>query len=247
MRFVDGDLPPDEQSSMATEIARDPDLAKRLEAFRFTREELVDAYAPTLKVPRELMERFLGPAAASAPPHNRAKLSPAAISVLKRMNLSRQVVAMAAGAALLLAAASGWLLRDSLRPDYAGLVAPPSLQRALNETPSGGSAPLAGDLSVRLNSIFTSLRGGFCREYTVVYSDRAQAPALACRGADGIWRIEIQEDPFNPSQLSPDPQRHLPVGERQAETVAEHRDRIMGADLSREDEAKLIKHWKRKP
>jgi len=103
MRFVDGDLPPDEQSSMAAEIARDPDLAKRLEAFRFTREELVDAYAPTLKVPRELMERFLGPDAASAPPHNRAKLSPAAISVLKRMNLSRQVVAMAAGAALLLA------------------------------------------------------------------------------------------------------------------------------------------------
>jgi anti-sigma factor RsiW len=128
MRFVDGDLPPDEQSSMAAEIARDPDLAKRLEAFRFTREELVDAYAPTLQVPRELMERFLGPAAGSAPRHNRAKPSPTAISVLKRMNLSRQVMAMAAGAALLLAGASGWLLRDSLRPDYAGLVAPPSLQ-----------------------------------------------------------------------------------------------------------------------
>jgi hypothetical protein len=45
----------------------------------------------------------------------------------------------------------------------------------------------------------------------------------------------------------------VPVGEdqqqggRQAESVAEHRDRIMGADLSLEDEAKLIKHWKRKP
>jgi len=170
------------------------------------------------------------------------------------MNLSRQVMAMAAGAALLLAGASGWLLRDSLRPDYAGLVAPPSLQRALEETPSHASARLAGNLSVRLDSTFASLQGRWCREYTMLYSDRAQAPALACRGADGIWRVERQEDPPNPSQLSTDPKRYVPAGAdrqqrgRQAESVAEHRDRIMGADVSLEDEANLIKeHWKRKP
>lgn len=248
MRFVDGNLPPDEQSSMAAEIARDPDLTKRLEAFRFTREELVDAYAPALQVSRELMERFLGTGAGSAPPHNHTKTGPGAISVLKRLNLRRQVMAMAAAVTLLLAGASGWLLRDSLRPDYAGLVAPPQLQRALDETPSGGSAPLAGDLSVRLNSTFASLQGRWCREFTTVYSDRAQAPALACRGADGIWRIEAQEDPHDPARQSPDPQGYVPVGAGQPELVAEHRDRIMGADLSLEDEANLIKgHWKRKP
>jgi hypothetical protein len=157
-------------------------------------------------------------------------------------------MAMAAGVTLLLAGASGWLLRDSLRPDYTGLAAPPSLQRALDETPSHASAPLAGDSSVRLDSTFASLQGRWCREFTLLYSGRAQAPALACRGADGVWRIEIQEDPLGPAQRSTDPKGYVPVGEHQAESVAEHRDRIMGADLSLEDEENLIKgHWKRKP
>jgi hypothetical protein len=79
------------------------------------------------------------------------------------------------------------------------------------------------------------------------------AQALACRGDDGIWRIETQEDPHS-APVSKDPKAYTPAGEDpqhpggQGESVAEHRDRIFGADLSLEDEATLIKErWKRKP
>jgi hypothetical protein len=251
MRFVDGDLSPDEQSLVAAEIARNPDLTKRVDAFRFTREELPGAYVSTLRVPPQLMERFL---CAAGPAPNDTKPRLTARSVLERLNLRRQVMALAACAALLLAGASGWLLRDSLRPDYAGLVAPPSLQRALDETPSHESAKLAADLSIRLTSTFGSLQRRWCREYNMLYANRVQASALACRGADGIWRVEILEDLSDPSQPSTDPNAIRPAGEdreqhgRKTESVAEYRDRIMAADVSLQDEAKLItEHWKRTP
>src|SRR5439155_21711941 len=117
-----------------------------------------------------------------------------------------------------------------------GLVAPPSLQRALDETPSNVSVKLVGELSIRPNFIFVSLQKRWCREYTVVYANRMEAPALACRGDDGIWRVEAQEDPPKPSQISTDSKAYARAGD-QAKLVAEHRDRIMGAELSLEDEA----------
>ena len=63
MRFVDGDLPPDERSVIAGEVARNADLAQRLEAFRFTKEELAGAFAPALEAPPELIEKILRGAA----------------------------------------------------------------------------------------------------------------------------------------------------------------------------------------
>jgi hypothetical protein len=162
-------------------------------------------------------------------------------------------MAIAAAVALLLAGAAGWMLHDSVRPDYAGLVAPPSLQRALQETPSEVSARLPGDLSIRPSYTFASLQKRWCREYTVIHANGVGAQALACRGDDGIWRVETQEDPPS-TPVSKNPNAYIPAGEdpqplgSQGESVAEHRDRIFGVDLSLEDEAKLIKErWKRKP
>ena len=252
MRFVDGDLPPDERSVVAAECARNPDLAQRLEAFRFTKEELKGAFAPALEVPLELTEKILR-GAASAARVSRWKPSPVAMAGFERRNLRQHVMGIAAAVALLLAGTAGWMLHDSVRPDHAGLVAPPSLQRALEETPSHVPAKLAGDLSIEPSSTFASLQKRWCREYTMIYANRVRAPALACRGEDGIWRIEAQEDPAS----APDPRNpnaYKPAGEnpqltaRQGESVAEHRDRILGADLSLEDEAALIKQqWQRKP
>src|SRR5258705_7590639 len=118
----------------------------------------------------------------------------------------------AAAVALLLAGAAGWTLHDSVRPDYAGLVAPPSLQRALEETPSEVSAKLPGDLSIKPSSTFASLQKRWCREYTVIYANRMGAPALACRGDDGFWRVGKQEKP--PTAPPPkNPERYHPAGE----------------------------------
>ena len=253
MRFVDGDLPPDERSVIAGEVARNPDLAQRLEAFRFTKEELAGAFAPALEAPPELIEKILRGAAPASRISRWNLPSLAATTGAKRPNLRRDVMAIAAAVALLLAGAVGWILHDSVRSDYAGLVAPPSLQRALEETPSEVSAKLPGDLSIRPSYTFASLQKRWCREYTVIHANRVGAQALACRGDDGIWRVETQEDPPQRARLQGSESVHT-GGRRpaaagsQGESVAEHRDRIFGADLSLEDEAKLIKErWKRKP
>ena len=253
MRFVDDDLPPAERSVIAGEVARNPDLAQRLEAFRFTKEELAGAFAPALEAPPELIGKILRGAAPASRVSRWNLPSLAATTGPKRPNLRRDVMGIAAAVALLLAGAAGWMLHDSVRPDYAGLVAPPSLQRALEETPSEVSARLPGDLSIRPSYTFASLQKRWCREYTVIHANRVGAQALACRGDDGIWRVETQEDPPS-APVSKNPKAYTPAGEDpqppggQGESVAEHRDRIMGADLSLEDEAKLIKErWKRKP
>ena len=231
MRFADGDLSPDEHAVVAAECARNPEVAQRLEAFRFTKEELTGAFAPALEVPLELSAKVLR---GVAPPTraSRWRPNPVAMAGFARPNLRQHVMGIAAAVTLLLAGTAGWLLRDSVRPDHAGLVAPPSLQRALEETPSDVPAKLAGDLSIKPSSTFGSLQKRWCREYTMIYSDRVRAPALACRGEDGIWRVEAQEDPASAPEPR-NPNAYITAGEnpqltaRQGESVAEHRARIL--------------------
>jgi hypothetical protein len=116
-------------------------LAQRLEAFRFTKEELAGAFALP-EAPPELIEKILRGAAPASRVSRWNLPSLAATTGPKRPNLRRDVMGIAAAVALLLAGGAGWMLRDSVRADYAGLVAPPSLQRALDETPSEVSARL---------------------------------------------------------------------------------------------------------
>jgi hypothetical protein len=246
MRFVDGDLPPNEWSDVAAEAARNPSLAQQIEAFRFTKEELSGAFAPALQVPPALVENILR-RGAPAPRKNRWRPSLIAPSSLNKPNARLQVMATAAMLALLIAGAAGWVLRDSVRPDYSGLVAPPSLQVALEETPSNASAKLSDNMKITPIYTFASIQKSWCREYKLFNGNRLEATALACRGDDGIWRVEAQEAPRATSPPG-DPKAYSPAGNDPGESVAEHRDRIMGADLSLEDEAELIKgRWKRKP
>jgi hypothetical protein len=253
MRFVDGDLSPDEQSTIGHEAARDPDVAARIEAFRFTKEEFAHAFAPALEVTPSLEGKLRAVGLVRTP--SGASLRFVGRSAAQPSSLRRQFMAMAAGVALLLAGAAGWLLHDGLSRDYAGLIAPPSLQRALDETRSGDSTKLAGGLSIKVSATFVSLQGQHCREYALVHANGIEAPALACRGTDGSWRVKVQEDPPDSSLITGDD----PIGYEtassgrhqrghQAEAVARHRDAIIRADLSQQDEEDLIKgHWERKP
>src|SRR5205085_1275777 len=109
---------------IAGEVARNADLAQRLEAFRFTKEELAGAFAPALEAPPELIGKILRGAALASRVSQWNLL--AATASAKRRNLRRDVMGIAATVALLLAGAVGWILHDSVHSDYAGLVAPPS-------------------------------------------------------------------------------------------------------------------------
>jgi len=248
MRFVDGDLSPEEQSTIATEAARDPDVAARIEAFRFTTEAFARAFAPALEVTPSLAEKLraigLAPTPSAARPRFVRQSSP------QRPGWRRQFMAMAAGVALLLAGAAGWLLHDSLDRDYAGLTAPPPLQRALDQARSGSSAMIGAGVSIKVHATFTSLQDEFCREYTLIFASDAEAAGLACLGADGKWRVEVQEGPTKRAQKPADPTKYEIVGQdggQERGPVADHRNGILRADLSRQDEEDLIKkHWTRK-
>jgi surface antigen len=246
MRFVDGDLSPHEQSTIGLEAARDPDVAARIEAFRFTKEEFARAFAPALEVTPSLEGKLRAVGLVRTP--SGASLRFVGRSAAQPSRLRRQFMAMAAGVALLLAGAAGWLLRDGLSRDYAGLIAPPSLQWALDETRSGESAKLAGDVTIQVNSTFVSRQ--FCREYAVLHANGTEAPALACRGVDGSWRVEVREDPSASVQRPADPKKYgIASGEtRERGSVAELRDRILSTDVSRHDEENLISgRGERKP
>lgn len=201
------------------------------------------------------MDKFLGAVPGHTRLFNRANQRLAEISDPKRLNLRRQFLALAAILALVLIGAAGWYLRDDLGSDNAARVAPASVQHALEHTPSRGSVAVARDMSITLNSTFVSVQGLWCREYTVFDATRAQGAALACRGTDGIWRVEIDEENLGDSlPQSTEPKAYVPAGkgrgqpELKRKSVAEYRDRIMGADVSLKDEQRLIEeHWSRKP
>jgi hypothetical protein len=133
-----------------------------------------------------------------------------------------------------------------LRPDYAGLNAPLTLQRALEQTPSHEIAKLADGSSIEVTSTFASLQKRWCREYKVIDAGRVRSLALACRAEDGIWRVGIEEGMPAGSQLSQNPKAYVPAGSDGTGPLAEYRDRIMAMDVSAEVELTLIKgHWSR--
>jgi hypothetical protein len=241
MRFADGDLPPVEQALVAAAIAGDPELAKRLEPFRFTRERLARAYDVTLEIPEQLINAL--------PPTNGPTLSRPILWVLffRRPNIRRGLLGVAL-LTLLTSAVGGWLLRDGLRPHQAGAIA--AMQRALDETPSHSTTRLENGTSMKLTSTFASIQKRWCREYVMLYSNSTQAAGVACRGANGIWKVEIQQDPVSPSRSSGETRQYEPAGEGQSERqpVADYRNRIFQADASQQDEELLIaKRWNRQP
>ena len=240
MRFADGDLPPVERAFVAAAIAGDPELAERLEPFRFTRERLAGAYDVTLEIPERLINAL--------PPTNGPTLSRPILLVLffRRPNIRRGLLGIAL-LTLLTSAIGGWLLRDGLRPHQAGAIA--AMQRALDETPSHSTTRLENGTSMKLTSTFASIQKRWCREYVVLYSNSTQAAGVACRGGDGIWKVEIQQDPVSPSRSSGETRKYEPAGgQSERQPVADYRNRIFQADASQQDEELLIaERWNRQP
>lgn len=239
MRFADGDLPPVERAFVAAAIAGDPELAKRLEPFRFTRERLAGAYEATLEIPERLINAL--------PPANGPTLSRPILLLLffRRSNIRQGLLGIAL-LTLLTSAVCGWLLRDGLRPHWAGANA--AMQRALDETPSNSTTQLENGTSIKLTSTFASIHKRWCREYVMLFSNSTQAAGLACRAANGIWKVEIQQEPASPSRSSEETRKYEPAGPSERQPVADYRDRIFQADASQQDEELLIaERWNREP
>jgi hypothetical protein len=191
MAYADGVLAPDRRLAVRDALAKYPDLMRLLEIFLFTRgpvpavfngvlvESTAEKLLAKLKEAEQLRTgtrwKFFG-------------LDPAGLLPLN-FKFRAPILVIGAVAA---AAVAAWLLGYAVQfvaPDKQGLAASPSLQRALDATPSGKSASLAELLSVEPKLTFFSRLNTWCREYELVYGDNAlRQRRLACRDKDGIWR-----------------------------------------------------------
>ena len=245
MRFADGELPPHERELVSAELARDPALARRLEAFRFTREDVRDAYSSTLTVPGVLSKRLDVIGLSSA--RNASAPRVLELSRLRAPVPSRRILALAAAIALLLAAA-GWLLRDSLHPDYAWLDGSPALQRALDATLSHETAPIGKSISIEVVSTFASNEKSWCREFKIIDGVHHRASAVACRNDLGNWEVNATGT-VTASEEVPDRRGTYGIaGATRPKAVADYVDNNLNADVSAGDELSLIEHhWSRQP
>jgi hypothetical protein len=97
-------------------------------------------------------------------------------------------------------------------------------------------------------STFPSVDGRWCRYYALLSDgDHKRGSGLACRAADGNWRIDVQS--VSRSVRLQNPSVVAPAGVED-NPVASYRDEIIGGNvLTKENEEHLIRleRWNRQP
>ena len=76
-----------------------------------------------------------------------------------------------------------------------GYVASPPLHQVLEKTRQGETVKISKDLTIRPRSTFETRQGTRCREIDVIFPNRMETAALACRGSDGAWRVPVIPTP----------------------------------------------------
>ena len=254
MKYADGVLAPERRPVVRAALAKYPELMHVLESFLFTRGPLKDVYDEVLNAPiPDPPLRLLRPPV--PPPRRHAEGS--VPSSTQYLGLPRgRLFAFAAISAVVFAA---WLLlsrpvgHDLATFGERGFVASPALQQVLDETPMRVSARIADGLSIVPQLTFSTRRKTWCRELTLSFGDDKQAGALACRGDDGGWRVQVLTPPsrkINP--IPPPPDKSTIAGDEADEfkkLLDAARDSIMEGDaLSADEEKRVIEDkWRPRP
>ena len=192
MAYADGELDELLRAEISAAIARDPALARRVEAHRALRAEVAGAFATVLQqpVPESMVARARGSAsggAGDAPRGNVVQFPARTTRPASTPWRAREWLAMAAS--LVLGVLISWKL---LAPRDATLVA----VRAGTMVAGGALAyaldrPLAsqqdGTEPVLIGLTFKTPEGQFCRSFT---APRAATAGLACRTSTE-WRIPV--------------------------------------------------------
>ena len=247
MEYADGVLAAERRPVVRAALAKYPELMQLLETFIFTRGPLKDVYDEVLNapIPDTLLDIVVPPV---PPPAPRRRRGLGTLIDTWFGSPARTAFALAAVCAVVLAA---WLLLS--RPggyDFAtfgdrGFVASPELQRALDTTPMGKSAPIGRGLSVTLQLTFSRQHEIWCREFDVVFGGGRQSRALACRSEDGTWSVAVGAGAQTVAD-TPGPG----AAARTSGIVDAARKGIKDTNdaLSKEAEDDLIRDgWKRKP
>lgn len=203
MAFVDGELDAATSAALNAAIAKDSELAARVERHRKLRLAVDAAFEPVLQepMPERLLDAARGAAATPIEPRqeNAATVRSARPAWRLRAWTGFEWGAIAASTALgvLLGGAffdGSWReapiggVAADLVADQGQLLARGSLARALSEELASAQA---SDAPARIGLTFVSTAGEYCRTFTLERAtDVASLAGLACKGV-AEWRVQV--------------------------------------------------------
>jgi hypothetical protein len=269
MAYADDELEPKARGEVLDALTRDPEVVRRLEVFLSTRAPLARLYQAPMRepVPERLTALFRDEGRKLDVPGGEGRESGAWLRRIKERFFVPgwgMVVAPAFSAALAIGLGTGWVLHgatvpppNSLGPMFAmggqqGLRAGGELQRVLESTPSGPSTTvngIGGPVAIKIVHSFRSTARDVCRQYELETGSTGRVGGVACRKADGAWRIEIAATGTrgagaNPGAIRPAAPTNSPIAEVES-TV----DRIIAGDvLGAKEETQLMRNgWQANP
>lgn len=222
--FLDGELPAEASKRVAAALDEDETLRRRLQRLAFADRALASAYAAIgdSKMPAWVTALIAGDGPRPEQPDPPSRLA----------------APIAAGVALIVGAAFGWLIaapKGVSDAALAGIVSPASaLNEALETSPSGAEVAIFRGKKAELILTFRSGDGAWCREFTVT-TPKDAAHAVACRN-NGKWRVEFAASAPTSDQL--DAPSEVAAFDGALQTLRP------GPALSPpEEEAMLREHW----
>jgi hypothetical protein len=207
-------------------------------------------YDEVLSVPESLLEAVRGAAPAPARSMSSSVSRPALferIGDFFRLPVFSPALAIPA---IAVAAAGGWFASTALHyvpMEQRGYAASAPLQKALEATPSGSTAAVIEGLSLKPTLTFAGLEKTWCRQVELTQGRPSlRSEGLACRMADGSWRVIAFTEP-EPPPAPPKPGAFEPAGN--VDPLQNIQSEIRRGDVLDGDAVEsLIKDgWKTKP
>ena len=210
MAYADGDIADDLRRQVEIYLANDPDGQRRLAAFALTGRQLSQIFDQPMRepVPAHLINFVRGGANDHAgasrkwPPEVRYPNG----HHPRMLGMSSRTWALAASVASFFAIGSSSLFYFERKPagvdSSFGLAtandgskfADKVLAAVLETAPSGNVFRTIGSeqASIRPSFTFQASNGDYCRQYEILRVKNSGSSGVACREADGVWRVEIQ-------------------------------------------------------
>ena len=184
MAYVDRELDPAATAEIDAAIARDPELAARVEHQRKLRAAVHAAFEPILQEP--MPKRLLDAASGNAPASSAWRTSRRWTWFEWSVMAASVVLGVLIGGAFIgdMRRAPAIDPNTEMVAERGHVVARGRLALALSEQLASTQKP---DASVRIGFTFLSKGGEYCRTFTL---EKGAAAGLACSGA-GEWRIPV--------------------------------------------------------
>lgn len=185
MAYADGEADPETAARVGRALATDAALAARLANFVDSRYFVKAAMEDQLEPVPDALAVSIRQMADAAKPDN-------VVSLAARRRPSFVPTAIAAGIALAVGLAGGWLVRLDTATSSLHIVAlnDPDVVDAFATLPSGEARMLDDGSSVTAIASFRDGSGALCREMEHDRTDSQTLVAVACR-SDGEWSVRL--------------------------------------------------------